>query len=222
MVRIAPSLLAADFWALGQAIQTVESAGVDLLHVDIMDSHFVPNLSMGPGIVKDLRKRTKAELDVHLMVTQPEQLVGPFADAGADWLSFHIEATYHPHRLCDQIRKLGCKAGITLNPGTPISAISAVVDEVDFILIMSVNPGFGGQSFIPATYDRLNQLRSMLAGKLNPPLIEVDGGVGTSNIGKLAAHGMQIAVAGSSVFAAPDPAQAVRDLQSIANEGVHA
>jgi len=216
MFRLAPSLLSADFWQLDQSVEPVLAAGVDLLHVDVMDGHFVPNLTMGPGMVKAIRKRCNATLDVHLMVTRPDQHWEGFAQAGANWISFHIETAVHHHRVCQAIQAAGCKAGIAINPGTPLHALDAMMDHVDFILLMSVNPGFGGQKFIPTSMSRLKTLRAMAARAAQKPFIQMDGGIGPGNIGELVASGMDVAVAGSSVFACDNPAQAARDLISIA------
>ena len=212
MFQIAPSLLAADFYQLGPAVQSATAGGAEVLHIDVMDGHFVPNLSMGPMVVKALKGNTSAVLDVHLMVTDPSFFIDPFADAGAHWISFHIEATPHTHRVCHQIRDRHCKAGIAINPGTSLALLEGVMDEVDFVLLMSVNPGFGGQSFINATFRRLDKLRAMCQKAARKPFIQVDGGVGTQNIRELRERGVQVAVAGSSVFGKPDPGAAVREL----------
>ena len=212
MLKLAPSLLAADFWNLGEAVTDVVDAGAQVLHIDVMDGHQVPNLSMGPGIVAALKGRTRAVLDVHLMVTDPDNFIEPFSRAGAGWISFHIEAARHAHRTCETIQALGCKAGIAINPGTPIQALETMIRFVDFVLLMSVNPGFGGQSFIQDTYRRLGRLRELIAQVPNRPFIQVDGGVGPDNIRALHEAGMDVAVAGSSVFRHPSPGQAVKEL----------
>jgi len=220
MFKLAPSLLAADNWNLEKCVTEVVEAGASVLHIDVMDGHFVPNLTMGPGMVKTLKGKTSAILDVHLMVSDPDFFVEPFAKAGADWISFHIEATVHAHRVSQKIRALGCKAGIVLNPGTPVAALEAMIPHVDFVLLMSVNPGFGGQAFIPATFDRLKQLRELISSLGSEAFIQIDGGVGPGNVADLHRDGVQVAVAGSSVFGKANPGQAARELISLA-EAVH-
>lgn len=220
-LQIAPSLLAADPLALGQAVAAVEAAGAQLLHIDVMDGHFVPNLSMGPEVVKALARTSRCTLDVHLMVTEPERHVPTFLAAGAHMISFHPETTWHPHRLCEQIRRAGGKAGLALNPGSPLGLIEPLFEVMDFVLLMSVNPGFGGQSFLPHSLARLEQLVSLRHRSGCRFLIEVDGGVGLDNIAALAQAGAEIAVAGSSIFAAPDPAQALTRLLEAAGRSSH-
>jgi len=220
-LQIAPSLLAADPLALGQAVAAVEAAGAQLLHIDVMDGHFVPNLSMGPEVVKALARTSRCTLDVHLMVTEPERHVPTFLAAGAHMISFHPETTWHPHRLCDQIRQAGKKAGLALNPGSAIALLEPLLDLVDFVLLMSVNPGFGGQSFLPQALPRLEQLRRLRNSSGNPFTIEVDGGVGPDNIAALADAGAEIAVAGSSIFATPDPTHALTRLLETAGRSSH-
>ena len=221
MFQLAPSLLAADFWNLEKQIQKALQGVAKVLHIDVMDGHFVPNLTMGPNVVAGLKGKTSAVLDVHLMVTNPGAFIEPFATAGADWISFHVEAEVHAHRVCQQIKDKGCKAGIAINPGTPIAALEGIIDQVDFVLLMSVNPGFGGQSFIPNTFKRLSQLAALIQSSESQAFIEVDGGVGPQNIADLHRAGVAVAVAGSSVFGKDDPAEAARELIARA-EAIHA
>ncbi|PIE02566.1 MAG: ribulose-phosphate 3-epimerase [Acidobacteria bacterium] len=214
MIQLAPSILSADFSRLGEQVDTVVRAGAEVVHIDVMDGHFVPNLTMGPIVVDALRQSTQAILDVHLMITNPEDYILPFAKAGADWISFHIETAPHAHRICQQIHDQNVKAGIAINPGTPVQQLEEMIHHVDFVLLMSVNPGFGGQTFIPRTYQRLVELNKLINNTENKPFIEVDGGVGTHNIARLTASGVKVCVAGSSVFGRENPAEAVQSLLS--------
>jgi ribulose-phosphate 3-epimerase len=218
--EIAPSILAANFAALGDAIRAVERGGARLIHVDVMDGHFVPNISIGVPVVASLRGATRLLLDVHLMIENPEQFVQPFARAGADTLLIHEEATPHLHRALSAAREEGCKAGVVINPATPVAALSEVLADVDQVLVMSVNPGFGGQEFIPHSLEKIRQLRELRARHNYNYRIEVDGGVVPENTAELVRAGAQILVAGTSVFHTPDPAEAVRRLQQIATEAV--
>jgi len=219
-VEIAPSILAADFATLGDAIHAVERGGARILHVDVMDGHFVPNISIGVPVVASLRKATQLTLDVHLMIESPERYIDAFAEAGADMISVHQEATPHLHRAVHAIREHGRKAGVVVNPGTPVSTLTEVLPEVDYVLVMSVNPGFGGQSFIPGAIDKIAQLRQMRSGYTQAFRIEVDGGIGPGTVASVVRAGAEILVAGTSVFRSPDPASAVRELQRLASEAV--
>ena len=211
-MKIAPSILSADFAALGEAIARVEAAGADQLHVDVMDGRFVPNITIGPVVVAAIRKRTRLPLDVHLMIVEPERYLAEFARAGADALTVHAEACPHLHRTLAQIRELGARAGVALNPGTPPGVLDYVLDELDLVLVMSVNPGFGGQKFIPSAYAKIRELREMLGRR--PVEISVDGGVKLEHARPLAEHGATVLVAGSLIFEAPDPADMVTRLRA--------
>ena len=213
--QVAPSLLAADFWNIGKQIEEVTASGAEVLHIDIMDGHFVPNLTMGPGMVKSIKNHTDALLDVHLMVSKPDSFIDAFVNAGADWISFHIESSVHPHRICQNIKDSGCKAGLALNPGTPISHLESMIEDIDFVLLMSVNPGYGGQSFIHRSNKRLGQLQALIDRTDHTPFIQIDGGVGPHNVVDLYQRGVSVAVAGSSIFAQPAPGQAVKHMISL-------
>ena len=208
---IAPSILSADFSKLGKEIHEVEAAGADWLHVDVMDGHFVPNLTIGPMVVAALRPLTKLPLDCHLMVSRPEDWIEPFAKAGADTITIHVEAAVHLHRQLTRIRELGCKAGVSINPGTPLTAIEDVLHLVDLVLIMSVNPGFGGQSFIENSLLKVERLATA-RGSMRF-LIEVDGGINKDNIGRLGRAGCDVFVAGNSVFSHKDRRKAIAALR---------
>ena len=215
MIEIAPSILSADFTCLGAQIAAAEAGGASIIHVDVMDGHFVPNITIGPFIVEAVRRATGLPIDTHLMIENPDQYIPAFARAGATMISIHPEATYHLHRSLTLIRQSGCQAGLVLNPATPLAYVEEALEEIDYVLVMSVNPGFGGQKFIPASLAKLRRLRGMLdaAGPRGQRVrIEIDGGIVPDNIAEVAAAGAEIFVAGSSVFAQPDPAAAVREL----------
>lgn len=216
-IRLAPSILSADFSALGRDIDAVTRGGADQVHVDVMDGHFVPNLTIGVPVVKSLRKATTLPLDVHLMIMDPDRFLEPFIDAGADMVSVHVEVLPHLHRTIGQIKKLGAKAGVVLNPSTPVSAIEEVAADVDFVLVMSVNPGFGGQVFIPRSLAKIRAVRALLdrAGNATAP-IEVDGGVDMSTVALVVAAGADWLVAGSAIFGTSDAEKAARALKDAA------
>lgn len=219
MVEIAPSILSADFRRLGEQIAAVEQAGASIIHVDVMDGHFAPNLTVGPFIVEWVRKTTKLPIDAHLMIENPDNFIGAFARAGANMISVHPEATYHLDRTLNHIRQTGCQAGVVLNPATPLAMIEEVIAEVDYVLLMSVNPGFGGQKFIPSSLDKLRRLRDLIRLKFSPARIEIDGGVGIGNAAEVVAAGAEILVAGSAVFGAENPAEALKELLRAAESG---
>ncbi|HEU4951775.1 MAG TPA: ribulose-phosphate 3-epimerase [Holophagaceae bacterium] len=216
---LAPSLLSADFTRLGEALRMLEQAGAGVAHVDVMDGRFVPNITIGMPVVEALRGATKLPLDCHLMIVEPARYALEFVKAGADWVSVHQEADPHLHRTLRAIRDAGAKAGVVLNPSTPVETLVDVVGDFDFVLLMSVNPGFGGQSFIPRILDKVRRLDAIRTGRQAPFLIEVDGGVGMKNAKDLVAAGADVLVAGNAVFKAPDPAQAIRDLQAEMEKG---
>jgi ribulose-phosphate 3-epimerase len=201
MIKIAPSILSADFARLADAVQQAEAGGADWIHVDCMDGHFVPNLTIGAPVVKALKKETRLPLDVHLMIEKPEQLVPAFIDAGADYLTVHVEAATHLHRTIEQIRELGAKPGVSLNPATPLSALDEILPYVDLVLIMSVNPGFGGQRYIPTSTQKIARLRRTLEDRhLWPIEIEVDGGITPHTLPEVADAGASVVVAGAAIF----------------------
>jgi ribulose-phosphate 3-epimerase len=211
-MKIAPSILSADFAALADDIARVEAGGADLLHIDVMDGRFVPNLTIGPVVVGAIRKRTRLPLDVHLMIVEPERYVPEFISAGADIVTVHAEACPHLQRNLAQIRELGARAGVALNPSTPPEALEYVLDDLNLVLVMAVNPGFGGQAFIPSALPKLRRLRTMLGAR--PVEISVDGGVKVEHVTPLAEHGADIVVAGSAIFGDPDPAGVIKRMKS--------
>jgi len=202
---LAPSILSADFSRLAEQMQAVEQAGVTILHVDVMDGHFVPNLTLGPPVIRSLRKATRLTLDTHLMIENADRFIDEFADAGADMISVHVEACPHLHRTVTAIKSKGLKAGVVLNPATPLAVLDDILPEADYVLLMSVNPGWGGQRFIPYVKNKVRALRGLLSARSCRALIEVDGGVTEENIAGLASAGADILVAGNAVFGAGDP-----------------
>lgn len=217
-MKIAPSILSADFGALGEEIARVESAGADLLHVDVMDGRFVPNITIGPVVVAAIRKRTRLPLDVHLMIVEPDRYVGEFVAAGADIVTVHAEACPHLQRTLAQVRELGARAGVALNPSTPPSTLEYVLDDLDLVLTMSVNPGFGGQEFIPSVYPKIRQVRTLIGARSVD--VSVDGGVKVEHVRRLGEHGASVVVAGSAIFGAADPGAVVRQMRSVAEVSV--
>ena len=217
-VQIAPSILSADFAALGDAIARVERGGADLIHVDVMDGHFVPNITIGVPVVKSLKKVATRPLDVHLMIQEPDRYIDAFAQAGADMLSVHVEVLPHLHRTVHAIKALGVKAGVVLNPSTPVGALEEIAADVDFVLVMSVNPGFGGQSFIERSIEKVAAIRALLDRSGNRAAgIEIDGGIDMKTAPRVVAAGATMLVAGNAIFGTPDPEQATRDLKALAN-----
>lgn len=210
MAKIAPSMLSADFANLGRDIARIEEGGAQYLHIDVMDGHFVPNISFGPVVMKALREQSKMIFDVHLMIENPDLYVETFVKAGADLITVHQEACVHLHRSIQNIKSLGVKAGVSLNPGTSLSVIEEVLSDVDMVLIMSVNPGFGGQSYIDASTDKIKRLRQMIDSRGLNVDIQVDGGVTLNNVEEVISAGADIVVAGSAVFNTPNPTEAVR------------
>jgi len=215
MMKIAPSILAADFANLAKEVQSVETAGIDMLHIDVMEGHFVPNISMGPLVVKALRPLTSCIMDVHLMISEPDRYIPEFAEAGADRISVHVEACAHLHRTIQLIKSKGLKAGVALNPATPISTIKHVLRDIDFVLIMTVNPGFGGQRFIPQMLEKIAQAAAEFAKTAPHLTIQVDGGINKDTIGKCYEAGAREFVAGSAIFNQPDRKLAIENLRTL-------
>lgn len=211
---IAPSILSADFSRLGEEVQAIEKAGADWVHFDVMDGHFVPNITIGPLVLEAVKKVTTLPLDVHLMIKNPQNYIHDFVKAGADWVSIHIEEGYHHDRTLNQIKELGAKASIVLNPGTSLSSIDSILDIVDMVLIMTVNPGFGGQKFIPYCKEKIKKLREIIDERKLKALIEVDGGIKPDNISELSKLGADVFVAGSAIFSSPDYQKTIHAMKS--------
>jgi ribulose-phosphate 3-epimerase len=218
MQKIAPSILSADGSRLGEEIAAVEAAGADLLHIDIMDGHFVPNLTIGPGLIASLRKTTRLPFDVHLMIESPERFIDDFAKAGADGITIHTEATIHLHRLVSMIRERGLRVGVSLNPATPLFQIEPILPDIDLLLIMTVNPGFGGQKFIDGSLYRIKQAKEMIRMMAPEVLLEVDGGVTLKNIRSIADAGADILVGGASIFGSDDYAATIGQMKALLAE----
>jgi len=212
VIQIAPSILSADFARLAEAIHSVEAAGADLIHLDVMDGHFVPNITIGPPVVKSIRKVTSLPLDVHLMIENPDAYIPAFAEAGADWVSVHFETCKHLDRTLQLIRSYKLKVGVVLNPATPITCLDEVLKLVNHVLIMSVNPGFGGQKFIVTTLEKIDRLRKVIQHRALPVRIEVDGGVACDNLRDLIASGAEILVIGSQIFGSENPGETLRKI----------
>jgi ribulose-phosphate 3-epimerase len=221
-ILLAPSILSADFAALGAAIEATERGGADLVHVDVMDGHFVPNITIGPPVVRSIRRVTHVPLDVHLMIEDPDRYVEAFVDAGAAMISVHVEVLPHLHRTIGYIKGFGVKAGVVINPATPVGALEPIAPEVDFVLVMSVNPGFGGQAFIPRSVDRVAAVRRLLDGAGSAAPIEIDGGITPANVGRVVRAGAEIVVAGSAIFGTPDVELATRALKEAATSAASA
>ncbi len=215
MKLLAPSILSADFTRIAEDIKTVETAGADLLHLDVMDGHFVPNITFGPKMVKDINNVTSLKLDVHLMISEPEKYIEAFAKAGADWVSVHYETSDHLNRLVNQVKDAGCKAGVVINPATNVELLYDIIEYTDFVLLMSVNPGFGGQKFIESSLEKAKRLKEMIAKKNSAAFIEMDGGIGLNNMSSVKQSGVDVFVCGNSIFGAKDPVKTIKDMKRI-------
>jgi ribulose-phosphate 3-epimerase len=215
-IQIAPSILSADFAALGRDIAAVERGGADLIHVDVMDGHFVPNITIGVPVVRSIKRIATRPLDVHLMIEEPDRYIDDFVVAGASMVSVHVEVVPHLHRTITYIKSLGAEAGVVINPSTPVSSLEEIARDVDFVLVMSVNPGFGGQSFIPQSVEKVRRVRTLLDSAGSSAQIEIDGGIDTGNAAEVVAAGATILVAGHAIFSEPDPETAIRALRAAA------
>lgn len=218
-IQIAPSILSADFSRLGEEIRAVDKGGAEVIHIDVMDGHFVPNITIGPLVVEAARRVTDKVLDVHLMITDPGSYIDMFADAGADWITVHVETCPHLHRVIGQIRQRGLKAGAVLNPSTPLTSLDYILEDLDLVMLMSVNPGFGGQSFIPSSLEKIAQLRARIDRLGLEVGIEVDGGVSPKTIERVAAAGANIFVAGSAIYNTQDYQATISELRGLAEKG---
>ena len=221
-VRVAASILSADFAALGDAVSAAERGGADLIHVDVMDGHFVPNITIGPPVVRSLSRVTSLPLDVHLMIENADRYLEAFAEAGASMISVHQEASPHLHRTVSRIKELGLRAGVVLNPATPVGVLEEIGGVLDFVLVMSVNPGFGGQAFIPRSVEKVAAIRALLDRMGSGAPVEIDGGIDVSNAARVVAAGAEILVAGSAIFGTADPVHATRALREAAASGAPA
>lgn len=212
---LSPSILNSDFLKLGESVEMLNRSDADWIHLDIMDGVFVPNISFGMPVIAQIKKSTQKPLDVHLMIVQPERYINAFAEAGADWLTVHYEASTHLHQTIQQIKKQGMKAGVAINPHTPVSCLEEIITDVDMVLVMSVNPGFGGQKMIDSTYDKVCRLKEMIVRRGSNALIQVDGGVDDKNIGNLKAAGVDVFVVGSYIFKSDNPIATIKTLKTV-------
>jgi ribulose-phosphate 3-epimerase len=215
MIKIAPSILASDFSKLGYEIKKVEDAGADLIHIDVMDGHFVPNITIGPPVIKCLKALTKLPFDVHLMISEPDRYIDDFVDAGADIISVHVECSWHLNRTIQSIKQKGVKAAVALNPATPLSTIECILEDIDMVLLMTVNPGFGGQSYIGSVTEKIRKLKSIIKSKDLDIDIEVDGGIGLDNIYSVTEAGANVIVAGSTIYKSKDIKKTIKELKEL-------